>query len=163
MAERERPSRAPSFVGLYPASETASRAKRANCKKDTRPEVLLRRELWRLGLRYRKNARGLPGNPDLVFRAARVVVFCDGDFWHGRDWERLRAQLARRHNPEYWIAKIGRNRERDMEQSAQLTAAGWLVVRLWESAIIRDPRAAAHLVKRRVEERLRHQAGGAAP
>jgi DNA mismatch endonuclease (patch repair protein) len=147
-------ARAPSFDDLLPASEAASRAKRSNRKKDTMPEMLLRRAVWRLGLRYRKHSAGLPGNPDLVFRAARVVVFCDGDFWHGRDWERLRADLRRRHNAEYWIAKIGRNRERDEEQNARLTGGGWLVVRLWESEIVRDPegvaRRVAHIVRGRM-------------
>src|SRR5947199_2127320 len=92
------------------ASEAASRAKQANRKRDTKPELLLRRALWALGLRYRKHVGGLAGNPDVVFKAARVVVFCDGDFWHGRDWPTLQAQLRRRHNADYWIAKIGRNR-----------------------------------------------------
>src|SRR5262245_43422982 len=107
--------RSPSFMGLRPASEAASRAKRANRKKDTAHEVLLRKAVWRLGLRYRKHVAGLPGNPDLVFAAARMVVFCDGDFWHGRDWVRLKRQMKRRHNAHYWIAKITRNMERDRE------------------------------------------------
>src|SRR6476660_6112432 len=109
--DASRQKQSPSFLGLSPASEAASRAKRANRKKDTSHEVLLRRELWRLGLRYRKHVAGLAGNPDLVFVRPRVVVFCDGDFWHGRDWDRLKEQLARRHNAAYWLAKIGRNRE----------------------------------------------------
>jgi DNA mismatch endonuclease (patch repair protein) len=158
MGGHERSNSVPSFAGFGPASEAASRAKRANRKKDTRPELLLRRALYRLGLRYRKNASDLPGNLDLVFRADRVVVFCDGDYWHGRDWERLSAHLRRGHNAEYWIAKIGRNRERDEEQTARLAAAGWLVVRLWESDIVRDPHGAASIVKQRLEER-RLQAG----
>src|SRR5437879_2095090 len=95
-----------SFASFQSASESASRAKRRNRSKDTRHELLLRRELWRLGLRYRKNVTGLPGKPDLVFGAARVVVFCDGDFWHGKRWRRLRNELARRHNSVYWLAKI---------------------------------------------------------
>ena len=105
MGEGPKDSRkAPSFDGLQPASKAASRAKRANRKKDSRHEVLLRRELWKLGVRYRKYVAKLPGNPDLVFRGARVVVFCDGDFWHGRNWDQLRAALGRRHNADYWIA-----------------------------------------------------------
>lgn len=143
----------PSFDGLKPASEAASRAKRANRKKDSRHEVLLRRELWKLGVRYRKHVAGLPGNPDLVFRAARVVVFCDGDFWHGRNWDQLRAALGRRHNAEYWIAKIGRNRDRDQEHATRLENEGWLVLRLWETDIIRDPQQAARQIKDVVEQR----------
>src|SRR5438105_4114512 len=79
----------PSFAGLRPASDAASRAKRACSKKrDTVPELLLRQQLWQMGFRYRKNVNALPGNPDIVFRADRVVVYYDGDFWHGRDWDR---------------------------------------------------------------------------
>lgn len=142
----------PSFVGLRPASEAASRAKRANRKKDTKPELLLRRSLWASGLRYRKYA-ALPGNPDVVFRAARVIVFCDGDFWHGRDWPELRSQLERRHNADYWIAKIARNRERDALNAARLAEDGWLVMRFWESEIVRDAGAVASEVQAVVESR----------
>lgn len=119
----------PSYAGLQPASPAASKAKRANRRTDTAHELLLRKALWRLGLRFRKHVATLPGTPDLVFPRARVVVFCDGDFWHGRDWPRLRRELARRHNAGYWIAKIARNRQRDRAQSRVLTREGWLVIR----------------------------------
>jgi DNA mismatch endonuclease Vsr len=104
-------SKTPSFNGLQPSSEASSRAKRANRKQDSRHEILLRSELTKLGLRYRKYASDLLGNPDLVFRTAKIVVFCDGDFWHGRDWVKLKRKLLRRHNANYWIAKIASNRE----------------------------------------------------
>ena len=129
----------PSFRGLNPASEAASRSKRANRKTDSLHEILLRRELRKLGLRYRKHAGNLLGKPDIVFRTARVVVFCDGDFWHGRDWARLKRRLLRRHNASYWVAKIARNRKRDREVSRGLLKTGWHVVRIWESDILRDP------------------------
>jgi DNA mismatch endonuclease (patch repair protein) len=103
-------------------------------------------------LRYRKNVLGLPGNPDLVFRAARVLVFCDGDFWHGRDWELLRKQLRRRHNAKYWIAKIGRNRQRDAQNTAILQQQGWRVIRLWETDITANPEAAAQVIFNAVSE-----------
>src|SRR5262245_16915381 len=99
--DRANMSRVPSFAGLTPASEASSRAKQANRKVDTAPEVLLRHALWRLGLRYRKNVTALPGMPDLVFPRARAVVFCDGDFWHGRDWPHLREKLERGTNGSY--------------------------------------------------------------
>ena len=148
----------PSFRGLNPASEAASRSKRANRKTDSLHEILLRRELTKLGLRYRKYAGDLLGNPDLVFRTAKVVVFCDGDFWHGRVWVRLNRNLLRRHNASYWIAKIARNRERDREVSRKLTKAGWHVVRIWETDILNDPQQAARsihaLVGRKLSERI---------
>jgi DNA mismatch endonuclease (patch repair protein) len=129
----------PSYEGFTSASEAASRAKRANRKKDTAHELILRRELWRMGLRYRKHFSGLPGNPDIVFSRARVVVFCDGDFWHGRNWDRLKAQLENRHNAAYWVAKIARNRDRDLENTALLRSRGWLVLHLWETDIKKNP------------------------
>lgn len=147
-------SPSPSYKGYVPASEAASRAKRANRKKDTAHEVLLRRALWRLGLRYRKHVSGLTGNPDLVFARSRVVVFCDGDFWHGRNWSHLKAQLEQRHNAAYWLAKIGRNRERDRHTSALLKEQGWTVLRLWETDIKKDPSTAAAAISAIVKARL---------
>jgi DNA mismatch endonuclease (patch repair protein) len=147
----------PTFRGLAPASDAASRSKRSNRKTDSFHEILLRRELTKLRVRYRKYARDIPGNPDLVFRAAKVVVFCDGDFWHGRNWTRLKKKLRARHNADYWIAKISRNRSRDKEVHRKLTRAGWHVVRLWETDILRDPLKAACFVKRAVTSKLAMQ------
>src|ERR1700729_2873440 len=93
---------APCFKGLSPASPASSRAKKMNRSTDTEHERLLRRLLWRQGLRYRKNVRALPGKPDIVFSAARIAVFCDGDFWHGRDWHRLSRKLRTGTNASYW-------------------------------------------------------------
>jgi DNA mismatch endonuclease (patch repair protein) len=147
-------SPSPSYKGFVPASKAASRAKRANRKKDTAHEVLLCRALWRMGLRYRKHVSRLPGNPDLVFARARVIVFCDGDFWHGRNWGHLKAQLEQRHNSAYWVAKIGRNRERDRHTSALLEGQGWTVLRLWETDIKNDPSNAAAAISATVNARL---------
>jgi DNA mismatch endonuclease (patch repair protein) len=69
----------------------------------------------------------------------RVAVFCDGDFWHGRSWQQRKAQLASGWNAEYWVAKIGRNRQRDRIVNRQLSGLGWGVVRVWESDVRRDP------------------------
>jgi DNA mismatch endonuclease (patch repair protein) len=130
------PVKHPSFNRRSSASAGASAAARGASKKaDTKPEVLLRRALWRAGLRYRKNDASLPGTPDIVFKRARVAVFCDGDFWHGRDWSRRKAKLERGHNADYWIAKIERNIERDRENTGLLVTMGWTVLRVWESDI----------------------------
>jgi DNA mismatch endonuclease (patch repair protein) len=147
----------PSYKGFAPASETASRAKRANRNKDTLHEVLLRRALWRLGLRFRKHVSGLPGNPDLVFSRARVLVFCDGDFWHGRNWSRLKAQLRLRHNSAYWVAKISRNRERDKQLNCLLEQQGWQVLRVWETDIKTDPASIALSIRDTVVSRTRER------
>lgn len=137
----------PSFAGLTPASRASSRAKQANRSKDTTAERLLRSALWRLGLRFRKNLRSLPGKPDVVFIRQRVAVFCDGDFWHGRNWTRLRRNLARGANAQYWTAKIASNIARDRTNDQKLQARGWQVVHLWETDVLNDPTRAASIVK----------------
>jgi DNA mismatch endonuclease (patch repair protein) len=136
----------PSYVGFSAASPTASKVMRANRSEGGRAERLLRGTLWRRGFRYKKHMSSLPGRPDLVFSSARVCVFCDGDFWHGRDWSRLKLQLARRANSAYWLLKIARNIQRDVEQSEQLKTLGWTVLRLWESDILSNCAAAADRV-----------------
>lgn len=139
---------APSFRGLESSSEAQTRAKRANSQRDTRPEITLRSEIHRLGLRFRLGTDHLPGRPDLIFVSAKAAIFCDGDFWHGRDWEILQTALRRRANPDYWIAKIGYNRMRDRQVTQELSQAGWRVLRLWGSDIMQDPEKAALEVKR---------------
>jgi len=148
------PPKVPYYAGFTPASPLASRIKQANRREGGKAERLLGQALWRAGLRYRKHATILPGRPDFVFTRVKVCVFCDGDFWHGRDWDTLRERLARRANPAYWLAKIGRNVERDREQTERLTALGWHVVRLWETDILRDPAAAASRVKALIDARV---------
>lgn len=103
---------------------------------DTEIERMVRSSLWKLGYRYRKNYSKLPGKPDIVFVRERVAVFCDSDFWHGRDWSTLKKRL--RTNPEYWIPKIERNRNRDKKVSQELALMDWTVIRLWESDIKKD-------------------------
>jgi len=89
-----------SYAGLKPASSRASKAARGSSKKsNTKCELLLRRELWKRGCRFRVDVRDLPGRPDIVFSKARVVVFCDGDFWHGRNWEERQKKLPRGTTP----------------------------------------------------------------
>jgi DNA mismatch endonuclease Vsr len=126
-------AKVPRFSQFHPASDVASKIKRQNRAQDTKPELLLRRELWRLGLRYRLHAALLPGKPDIVFPAAKVAVFCDGDFWHGRGWRSRRAKLARGANARYWIPKIEANIARDHHVTRELRALGWTVLRFWET------------------------------
>ena len=137
----------PSYRGLSSASPRATAAAKGSSKKsDTRCELELRRALWAAGCRYRRNAADLPGRPDVVFRGARVAVFCDGDFWHGKDWTSRRRKLARGTNAEYWLAKIQRNIDRDRENTRQLKEMGWTVLRFWESQIRADPSGVARAV-----------------
>lgn len=85
--------------------------------------------------------RSLPGCPDIVFPRVKVAIFCDGDFWHGRDWEERKAKLGQGTNSRYWIAKIARNMERDAENQERLETRGWRVLRFWESEIKRGESA----------------------
>lgn len=125
-----------SYAGYRPASEHATAAARGSSRKSsTSCELALRRALWRAGYRYRINLAGIAGHPDIVFPRARLVVFCDGDFWHGRDWERRRQKLERGANARYWVSKIEQNRQRDQEITARLQQAGWTVLRFWETDI----------------------------
>jgi DNA mismatch endonuclease (patch repair protein) len=127
----------PTFENLRAASARASAtARAASGKANTRCEMTLRRQLWRRGLRYRLNSPTLPGRPDIVFPRYRVAVFCDGDFWHGRNLAMRVAKLSRGHNANYWMAKVQRNVARDRSQTRALRNAGWMVLRFWESDIL---------------------------
>lgn len=101
--------------------------------KDTSIEVSLRKALWRSGLRYRKNYPKLPGTPDIVITKHRVAIFCDGEFWHGKDWEARKPKIQG--NREYWIAKIERNMSRDRETERRLRDMDWIVLRFWGAEI----------------------------
>lgn len=109
--------------------------------KNTRPEMLLRKALWRKNMRYRVNYKGLPGKPDIVFTKKKIVIFCDGDFWHGHNWalrglpsldEELKGYS------DFWRQKIINNVERDITITKDLTSMGWTVIRIWESDIKKD-------------------------
>jgi DNA mismatch endonuclease (patch repair protein) len=95
--------------------------------KDTSLELAVRSELHRLGLRFRKHYEALPGKPDVAFVRARLAVFLDGDFWHGRKFASWKGKLS-----EFWLAKITRNRKRDESNRRKIRKMGWSVVRIWE-------------------------------
>lgn len=141
-----RATRRPSFKNLRSTSFLASRVGRANQRKNTRPELLLRRALWRLGYRYRIHSRNLPGSPDIILTRYRTVIFVDGDFWHGRNWAKRRVLLSRGANSKYWISKIESNRQRDRAVRQSLRRQGWRVIRVWESSIRKDCSSVALLV-----------------
>lgn len=99
--------------------------------KDTKIEVQLRKALWAKGYCYRKNDKKLPGKPDIVLGKYKIVIFCDSEFFHGKDWEVLKPRLEKGTNPEYWVKKIENNRRRDDEINKELTFEGWTVIRFW--------------------------------
>ena len=110
---------------------------------------MLRRALREAGIRgYRVDPAHVIGRPDLVFSKARVLIFCDGDFWHGRDLEQRIARLRRGHNALYWVAKIEGNVARDRRNDAELAKQGWIVLRYWESTIRAAPEQVVQSVRR---------------
>ena len=99
--------------------------------RDTKIEILLRKALWKKGYRYRKNYDQIPGKPDIAMTKYKIAIFCDGEFFHGKDWNVLKPKLERGKNGNFWTKKISRNRERDDEVNKQLTFLGWTVIRFW--------------------------------
>ena len=99
--------------------------------KDTSIELKLRKALWKKGYRYRKNYNKLPGKPDIVLTKYRIAIFCDSEFFHGKDWEKLKLQLEKGKNSEFWINKISKNIERDEKIEKELNFMGWTVLRFW--------------------------------
>ena len=104
--------------------------------KNTSIEVSLCKALWGSGIRYRKNYRKLPGAPDIAITKYCIAVFCDGEFWHGKDLEIKKPKLQ--NNREYWINKIERNMSRDRETDKTLYGLGWTVLRFWGVDIQKD-------------------------
>lgn len=108
----------------------------ANKGKGTKLEILFGKLLWNAGVRYRKNDKTVFGKPDFVIKNMKIAIFCDGEFWHGRNWETRKSD--HKSNCEFWHSKIERNIERDKEVNEQLKIQGWKVFRFWETEIIKE-------------------------
>ena len=105
--------------------------------KDTKPEMIVRKGLWRMGFRYRLNHKRLPGHPDLVLKKYRTCIFVNGCFWHGHNvditiFENTDCCKIPKTNREFWIEKIRRNKERDIEEQKRLAEMGWHCITVWE-------------------------------
>ena len=101
--------------------------------KNTTPEIKLRKELWKIGYRYRLHNKNFPGNPDIVIERLKIIIFVDGEFWHGYNWEEKKKKIKT--NRGFWIPKIERNMQRDAENNNKLEAMGYKVFRFWEAEI----------------------------
>lgn len=112
-----------------------SRTMRSIRGKDTKIEVILRKALWHKGIRYRKNYKSIPGSPDIVITKHKIAIFCDSEFWHGKDWDKLSAKLSHGNNSKYWLKKIAENIERDKRKDKELMSLGWTVLHFWETEI----------------------------
>ena len=108
--------------------------------KDTSIELSLRKLLWHAGHRYRKNYSQLPGTPDIAMTKHKIAIFCDGEFFHGKDWEtREREHIRRGSNSDYWEKKIDHNIVHDNIVDQKLNELGWNVIRFWGNDIKRHP------------------------
>lgn len=103
--------------------------------KDTSIELKLRKALWKEGYRYRKNYKELPGRPDICITKYKIAIFCDSEFFHGKDWEILRPKVAKGNNGNYWVKKIDENIKRDKENDKELLELGWTVIHFWGTEI----------------------------
>jgi DNA mismatch endonuclease (patch repair protein) len=117
------------MTDVYPPEKRSAVMRRVK-GKDTAPEIVVRRLIWRLGGRYRLHAASLPGKPDIVLPGRRLAIFVHGCFWHGHDC--ARGARVPKANRDYWLGKVARNRARDAASCAALTAAGWRVETIWE-------------------------------
>jgi DNA mismatch endonuclease (patch repair protein) len=115
---------------------------------DTKPELMLRRGLWAVGLRgWRNNRRSLPGRPDISFGRARIAVFVDGRFWHGHP-----DYFTFGKSGDYWDAKIARTQERDRQANEGLAAMGWHVLRFWDFEVEQDLSSCVTAVERAIRQ-----------
>lgn len=130
----------PSFRDRSPSSLRSSfLAARSSRKAGSRSEVALAKICRGLRLRIQTNVSDLPGNPDIVVPSLRLVIFCDGDFWHGRNLSKRLARLRVGHNARYWVDKLRSNAARDRRVSRRLRCFGWSVARIWETDVLRAP------------------------
>ncbi|WP_047549930.1 very short patch repair endonuclease [Psychroserpens sp. Hel_I_66] len=104
--------------------------------KNTKPELLFRKELWKKGVRYRVDSKKIPGRPDVSIKKYKLAIFIYGEFWHGYNWNERKEMLKT--NRDFWIPKIERNMQRDREVNSQLEDLGFTVFRFWESEVKKD-------------------------
>ena len=131
--------------------EQISKNMKAVKNKDSEIERILRKELWSRGLRYRKNVKSIYGKPDIAFIGKKVAVFCDSEFWHGYAWEIHQEDF--RSNQDFWVSKIERNMQRDIEVNNKLRSEGWIVLRFWGREIKKNTSSCADIIEKAVREK----------
>lgn len=115
--------------------------------KDTSIELNLRKALWKEGIRYRKNYKEIPGSPDICITKYKIAIFCDSEFFHGKDWTVLKSKLEKGNNSSYWMAKIQENIERDDKIDKELLFRGWTVIHFWGNDILKHTDECVKIVK----------------
>lgn len=116
---------------------------------DSQIELVLRKALWKRGLRYRKNVKSIFGKPDIAFIGKRVAVFCDSEFWHGFQWETKKNEIHTRQ--AFWIDKIEKNMKRDKEVNTKLKEQGWVVLRFWGKEILKETERCCDIIEKALE------------
>jgi DNA mismatch endonuclease (patch repair protein) len=118
--------------------------------KNTSIEVLLCKALWREGIRYRKNVKTLPGKPDIAITKYKIAVFCDGELWHGKDWQEKKDTIKT--NKDFWISKIEKNMTKDNVNEKKLESMGWIVLRFWGKDIKKNLTGCVNEIKETIYE-----------
>ena len=118
--------------------------------KNSRIEIILGKTLWNNGLRYRKNDKTVFGKPDFTFKKHKIAIFCDSEFWHGKDWESHK--YDHKSNQNFWLPKIERNIQRDTEVNAELKKQGWTVLRFWGKDILKNTAECVRVVQETIWE-----------
>jgi len=129
------PIKVPRFeesLGFYTTEDRSNHMSKIR-GRDTKPELMFRKALFNCGVRYRINVKTLPGKPDIANISKGFVIFIDGDFWHGFNWEEKRDKI--KSNRDFWIPKIERNMHRDKEVKMKLENMGFKVFRFWEHEV----------------------------
>jgi DNA mismatch endonuclease Vsr len=124
---------------------------RAVKSKGSKIETKLMKALWHKGYRYRKNDKTVFGTPDIVFKGLKIAIFCDSEFWHGKDWEKRKND--HKTNVEFWHNKIERNIERDKEVNERLLKDGWKVLRFWGKDIEKNLDICIEKIEATIKER----------
>ena len=122
----------------------------SNKSTGTKPELLLAKALFERGHRYRKNNKTVFGKPDLTFKKIKLAIFIDGEFWHGKNWEERK--YDHKSNKEFWINKIERNIERDIEVNHTLESQGWTVLRFWAKEVEQNLVSCVLQIEKVIEE-----------
>jgi DNA mismatch endonuclease Vsr len=119
--------------------------------KGSKIERMLAKELWNKGYRYRLNMTSVYGKPDICFKGLKIAIFCDSEFWHGKDWNKKKKE--HKSNIEFWHQKIERNMQRDLEVNEHLSKNGWLVLRFWGRDIEKDLVTCVNKIEEGINER----------
>lgn len=118
--------------------------------KNTSIEIQLRKVLWHEGIRYRIHLKTLPGKPDIAITKYKIAIFCDGEFWHGKNWDCKKESIKT--NRDYWIPKIERNITRDNANEKKLANMGWTVLRFWGKEIEKNLTECVNEIKETIFE-----------